>query len=74
MLHVNPQLVVKFDYDRNVLHGHVDQNLPRLNICQETLVTVVFNIVAQGEGAVFFLEGPGGSSKTFVYSMLLASV
>jgi hypothetical protein len=34
----------------------------------------MFNVVAQGEGAIFFLDGPGGLGKTFVYSVLLASV
>jgi hypothetical protein len=34
----------------------------------------VFNAVAQGEGEIFFLDGPSGSSKTFVYSVLLALV
>jgi hypothetical protein len=74
MMRVNPQLVVELDYDRNVLHCYVDQNLPWFNICQEIVVIVVFNTVAQGEGAVFFLDGQGGSSKTFVYNVLLASV
>jgi hypothetical protein len=74
MLRVNLQLVAKLGYDRHILHGYVDQNLPRFNICQETIVTAVFNVVAQGESILFFLDGPGGSRKTFVYSMLLASV
>jgi hypothetical protein len=73
-LRVNLQLVAELNYDRDVLHQNVDQNLPRLNICQETAITAVFNAIAQGEGAVFFLDGPGGSGKTFVYSILLASV
>jgi hypothetical protein len=33
MLRVNPQLAAELDYDRDVLHGYVDQNLSRLNIC-----------------------------------------
>ncbi len=33
----------------------------------------MFNVIAQGEGAVFFLNDPGGSGKTFVCSVLLAS-
>jgi hypothetical protein len=74
MLHVNPQLDAELDYDRDVLHGYVNQNLPRLNICQETIVTAVFKAITQGEGVVFFLDGPSGSGKTFVYSVLLASV
>ncbi len=27
MLRVNPQLVAKLNYDKDVLHGYVDQNL-----------------------------------------------
>jgi ABC-type branched-subunit amino acid transport system ATPase component len=34
----------------------------------------MFNVVAQGEGVVFFLDGPNGSGKTFVYNVLLASI
>ncbi len=74
MLRVNPQLATELDYDRDVLHGYIDQNLPQLNICQETTITTMFNEVAQGEGTIFLLDGPGGSSKTFIYSVLLASV
>jgi hypothetical protein len=74
MLHVNLQLDTELDYDGNVLHGYVDKNFLRLNICRETNVTVMFNAIAQGEGEVFFLNDPGGSRKTFIYSMLLASV
>jgi hypothetical protein len=33
MLHVNPQLAAELDYDRDVLHGYVDQNFSRFNIC-----------------------------------------
>jgi hypothetical protein len=74
MLHVNCQLLAELDYDRKILHGYINQNLPWLNICQERVVTGVFNAITQGKGIVFFLDGPSGSSKTFVYSMLLASV
>ncbi len=74
MLRVNPQLAAELDYNRNVLHGYINQNLPQLNICQEIVVTTVFNVIAQGEGVVFFLDGPGGSGKTFVYKVLLALV
>jgi len=55
MLHVNLQLAVELDYDRDVLHGYINQNLPQFNICQEIVVTTVFNTIAQGEGVVFFL-------------------
>jgi hypothetical protein len=53
MLRVNPQLATKLNYDKNVFHGYINQNLSRLNNSQETVVTIVFNVVAQGKGAVF---------------------
>jgi adenylylsulfate kinase-like enzyme len=34
----------------------------------------MFNAIAQGKGIVFFLDGLGGSGKTFVYKVLLALV
>jgi len=74
MLRVNLQLAAELDCDREVLHGYINQNLPRLNICQKIAVTIVFNAIAQGEGIVFFLDGPGGSGKTFVYKVLLVLV
>jgi hypothetical protein len=33
MLRVNLQLVAELDYDKDLLHGCVDQNLPGLKIC-----------------------------------------
>jgi len=33
MLRVNPQLAAELDYDKDVLHGYINQNFPRLNIC-----------------------------------------
>jgi hypothetical protein len=74
MLHVNPQLVAKHDYNRDVLHCYVNQNLPWFNICQEIIITTMLNAVAQGEGEVYFLDDLGGSGKTFVYNVLLASI
>jgi hypothetical protein len=74
MLRVNLQLAAELDYNRDVLHGYINQNLPWLNICQETIITAMFNIVAQGKGAIFFLDGLGGLGKTFIYNMLLTLV
>jgi hypothetical protein len=74
MLRVNPQLAAELDYDRDVFHGYIDQNLPRLNIFRETVVIIMLNAIAQGKGAVFFLDGSCGSGKTFIYSVLLASI
>jgi hypothetical protein len=74
MLRVNPQLAAELNYNRDVLHVYVEQNFSRLNICQKTIVITMFNAIGQGKGVVFFLDSPGGLGKTFVYSVLLASV
>jgi len=63
MLCVNPQLATKLNYDKDVLHGYINQNLSWFNISQEKIVTAVFNVVAQGKGVVFFPDSPGGSAK-----------
>ncbi len=65
MLRVNLQLDAELDYDRDILHRYIDQNLSQLNICQETIVIIMFNVVVEGEGAIFFLDGPSGLGKTF---------
>jgi hypothetical protein len=67
-------LAAELDYDRDVLHGYINQNILHFNICQVIAVITMFNTIAQGEGAVFFLDGPGGSCKTFVCKVLLALV
>jgi hypothetical protein len=74
MFCVNPQLAAELNYDRDVLHGYIEQSLPRLHICQKIIVTAMFNAIAQGEGALLFLDSPSGSGKTFIYNVLLASV
>jgi hypothetical protein len=56
MLRVNPQLATGFDYNRDILHGYVDQNFLWFNICQEIIVTTMFNVVTQGESTIFFLN------------------
>jgi hypothetical protein len=48
--------------------------MPLLNPDQEREVALIFDAVRRGEGNVFFLDGLGGSGKTFVYSVLLAAV
>jgi hypothetical protein len=48
--------------------------MPLLNPDQERAVASILDAVRCGVGNVFFLDGPGGSSKTFVYSVLLAAV
>jgi hypothetical protein len=71
---VNPLIEAELDYDREALHAHVERSLPLLNKDQDRSVASILNVVCPDQGDVFFLDGPGGFGKTFVYSVLLASV
>jgi ATP-dependent DNA helicase PIF1 len=71
---VNPLIEVELDYDREALRAHVERSLPFLSRNQDRAVASILNVVHLDQGDVFFLDGPGGSGKMFVYSVLLASV
>jgi hypothetical protein len=71
---VNPLIEAELDYDREALRAHVERSLPLLNRDQDRAVASILNVVCLDQGGVFFLDGPGGSGKMFVYSVLLASV
>jgi hypothetical protein len=71
---VNPLIEAELDYDREALRAHVERSLPLLNRDQDRAVASILNVVRLDQGDVFFLDGPGGSGKTFVYSVLLAFV
>jgi hypothetical protein len=52
----------------------VERSLPLLNRDQDRAVASILNAMRFDQGGVFFLDGPGGFGKTFVYSVLLASI
>jgi hypothetical protein len=71
---VNPYLAAELDYDQGALQAQLERNMPLLNPDQERAVASILDAVRRGEGNVFFLDGPGGFGKTFVYRVLLAAV
>jgi len=71
---VNPYLAAELDYDQGALQAQLERNMLLLNPDQERAVASILDAVRRGEGNVFFVDGPGGSRKTFVYNVLLAAV
>ncbi|XP_066164591.1 uncharacterized protein [Oryza sativa Japonica Group] len=52
-----------------------DMNLSdQLNDEQRSAFNKIMNAVGSAQGGVFFVDGPGGTGKTFLYSALLATV
>jgi ATP-dependent DNA helicase PIF1 len=51
-----------------------DSQVPILGVWISSSHSLKVELQHQGKGVVFFLDGLGGSGKTFVYSVLLALV
>jgi hypothetical protein len=61
-------------FNSEVLIQHVERNHARMNACQREAYNAVISAVDSHQGGLFFLDGPGGTGKTFVENLLLATV
>lgn len=61
-------------YDRNDLNAFVQANLTKLNAEQKTAYDKIMQVVSNGVGGFYFLDAPGGTGKTFLISLLLATL
>ena len=52
----------------------VNTNLPLLNVDQKKVFDEVTRCVQQNISKIFFLDGPGGTGKIFLYNLILAQV
>ena len=46
----------------------------KLNLEQEVAYTIIMERINSGRSGVFFIDGPRGTNKTFLYRVLLAQV
>ncbi|XP_017470385.1 PREDICTED: uncharacterized protein LOC108362062 [Rhagoletis zephyria] len=61
-------------YDINDLNTFINLNLPKLNIEQKHAYDTIMQAIQNKSGGMFFLDAPGGTGKTFLISLLLATV
>ena len=61
-------------YNVDVLRESVQRCLASLNTDQRTAFDALCEAVASGAGGVFFLEGFGGTGKTFLVNLVLAKI
>lgn len=52
------------------LETYVNENTPRLNPQQMAAFNAICTSVRNAQGKLFFLHGPGGTGKTFVYKVV----
>ncbi|XP_075092425.1 uncharacterized protein LOC142172657 [Nicotiana tabacum] len=62
-------------FERNIIVGNEDLLLHRkFNTEQKIAYDIILQRVFANESGAFFIDGPGGSGKTFLYCALLATV
>ena len=71
---VNPLIAKQLAYDKDEESRNLATKLPLLNEEQVHAYREIVNSVEQAEGKMFFLSGPGGTGKTFVYKVICHKV
>jgi hypothetical protein len=66
----------ELQYDHEKLNTFLQENLPKLNNEQKTVFDTIINRVNSNEDGnnVYFLDGPGGTGKTFTYKLILSKI
>ena len=68
--HENIYITEQLRYQRNEEEHLWEQNFPLLNTEQRNAFDQIYTSTSAREGKAFFLHGPGGTGKTFVYQTL----
>jgi DNA replication protein DnaC len=66
-------------YDSIELKQELDENIVKLNVDKRKAYNTIINAVdkineTKPGGNVYFIDGPGGTGKTFLYSTILAKI
>jgi hypothetical protein len=67
---VNPLIAEQLNYNRDMEWADLDVHLPCLNADQWRAYNQIIASVENNEGRLFFLNGPGGTEKMFVYNTI----
>ncbi|XP_076763394.1 uncharacterized protein LOC143430844 [Xylocopa sonorina] len=61
-------------FDVNELQTFVRINLPKLVLEQRTAYDTIINAISNKSCGLYFLDAPGGTSKTFLISIILSTI
>lgn len=70
----NQELKREKQYDCDALKESVRTNVPLLNRQQKHAYDTLMKVVNDGTGGMFFLDAPGGTGKTFLIALILATI
>lgn len=71
---LNTEVLRELSYDTGELQSFVEKNCPLLTLEQRLVFEEISREVEKESGGIFFLDAPGGTGKTFVINLLLATV
>ena len=63
----------EIDYDQAEQQAFVEQNMPPLTADQRQVYDCFYSMIDGDEGGMLFLNAPGGTGKTFLINLILAS-
>lgn len=61
-------------YDHQELNLLIEKKLPLLNPQQKDVYDTLIKAIDDGNGDLYFLDAPGGTGKTFLMSIVVATV
>jgi hypothetical protein len=61
-------------YNVTQLESILQNNIPLLNTEQHAIYSTIIQAIEHNSSECFFIDGPGGTGKTFLYNTLLAKV
>ena len=77
----NTLQITKFDDElieseavKKLLTSKVEKLIPTLNLKQKSAYDAIMCAYYINEGGIFFIDGPAGSGKTYLYNLLIASI
>ena len=71
---LNREFEWESEYDHKELDLIVRMNEPLLNHQQKEVYDTLMKAIDDGNGGLYFLDAPGGTGKTFLRSVILATV
>ncbi|KAH9698190.1 ATP-dependent DNA helicase [Citrus sinensis] len=64
----------ELDYDRDQLKKLHEKSFAALNACQKSAYEAIMHSVDNEEGRLFFINGHGGTGKTFLWNTIIAKL
>jgi len=70
----NQEMQRKKQYYCNELSKNLRFKIPKMNDQQKNAYDTIMKAVNDGSGGIYFLDAPGGTGKTFLISLILATI